>query len=166
MRAVQVMGTGQLLELQRRLRAAGHDNIRRSMQRRIRRAAEPLRNDLQQTVRNLPVWGQGGAGRGGPSPTTRPLRASVASAIRLSVRTTGDPGARVWVDRAALPRDLRGMPDRLNDGRWRHPVYGNRRRWATQFSRGGWWQRTIDRHEPRMRQQVARVLDDVHDRLT
>ena len=37
----QILGTGALLELQRKLRAAGHENIRSSMQRRIRRAAEP-----------------------------------------------------------------------------------------------------------------------------
>lgn len=162
---VRILNTGQLLELQRRLRAAGDESLRASMQRRIRRAAEPVRDDLQSTVRSLPIRGQGGAGRSGPSPTTRPLRATIADAIRISVRTTaGGAGARVWIDRAALPPDMRAMPNRLDEGRWRHPVYGNRRRWAAQYA-SPWWSVTIRRHEPRMRAEVARVLDDVERRL-
>lgn len=166
MRDVRITGTGQLLELQRRLRAAGHENLRQSMQRRVRRAAEPLRDDLQSAVRGLSIRGQGGGGRTGPSPTTRPLRAAIADAIRISVRTTGTVGARVWVDKGALPPDLRGMPMTLNDGRWRHPVYGNRSRWVTQYaSPSPWWDRTLRNHQARMTAEVARVLDDVQRRL-
>lgn len=166
MRDVRILGTGQLLELQRRLRAAGHENLRRSMQRRIRRAAEPLRDDLQDAIRHLDITSPGRAVPGGPSPTTRPLRATIASAIRISVRTTRGAGARVWVDRGRLPADLRGgVPTQLNDGRLRHPVFGNRRRWANQFARPGWWTSTVRRNEPRMRAEVARVLNDVRDRL-
>lgn len=164
---VRVIGTGQLLELQRRLRRAGHENIRSSMQRRIRRAAEPLRDDLQSTIRGLNISSQGrGAGkRGGPSPTTRPLRATIAEAIRISVRTGGSPGARVWVDKGRLPRDLRNMPDVINTGRIRHPVFGNRRRWAQQTATPLWWDRTMRAHQPRITREVERVVDDVRRRL-
>jgi hypothetical protein len=165
---VQILGTGQLVQLQRRLRAAGHENIRSSMQRRIRRAAEPLKAELQQTMRSLPIRSdpRRPGKRGGPSPTTRPLRATLASAVRISVRTAGSPGARVWIDRASLPRDLRNMPTVMNEGRIRHPVFGNRRRWATQWTDRGWWDKTVQRHTPRMQAEVARVVDDVRNRLT
>ncbi|MFI6103159.1 hypothetical protein [Streptomyces sp. NPDC051310] len=170
MRSVQILGTGQLLELQRRLRAAGHENIRSSMQRRIRRAAEPLRNDMRDTIRSLPIRAEPRkpGKRGGPSPTTRPLRATIAGAVRISVRTTGSPGARVWIDRASLPADLRDMPGTMNssDGRIRHPVFGNRRRWANQWTTPMWWEKTVRSHTPRMTAEVARVLDDVRNRLT
>jgi hypothetical protein len=139
--------------------------VRASMHRRIRRAAEPLRTDLQRTVRHLPIASQGARARGGPSPTTRPLRATIAAAIRLSVRTTGNPGARVWIDRTALPPDLRNMPTVMNSGRIRHPVYGNRRRWTTQTTTPLWWETTIRRHRPRMEREVERVLDDIRRRL-
>lgn len=102
-RDIRILNTGALLELSRRLRSVNEEAVRSSMHRRIRRAAEPLRTDLQRTVRTLPFASQGARGRGGPSPTARPLRATIAAAIRLSVRTTGNPGARVWIDRAALP---------------------------------------------------------------
>ncbi|MFG2670853.1 hypothetical protein [Streptomyces sp. NPDC048445] len=165
--SVRILGTGQLLELQRKLRAAGHENIRSSMQRRIRRAAEPLRNDLQDTMRGLSIQsaGRGSGRRGGTSPTTRPLRETIASAIRISVRTSGSPGARVWVDKGLLPRDLKSMPQTINTGRIRHPVYGNRRRWATQTTTPLWWDKTVRRHTARMESEVARVVDDVRRRL-
>jgi hypothetical protein len=165
---VSITGTGQLLELQRKLRAAGHENIRSSMQRRIRRAAEPLRDDLQDSIRHLDITGQGrkAGKRGGPSPTTRPFRATIAAAIRISVRTTGNPGARVWVDRSALPPDItNGVLARLNEGRLRHPTFGNKKRWAQQNATPLWWDRPVRNHRPRMEREVARVLDDVRRRL-
>ncbi|MFF3300970.1 hypothetical protein [Streptomyces sp. NPDC002908] len=164
----QILGTGQLLELQRKLRAAGHENVRSSMQRRIRRAAEPLRNDLQSTVRSLSIRsaGRGSGKRGGPSPTTRPLRASIAAAIRISVRTGGNPGARVWLDKGLLPPDIpMGVVNRLNEGRLRHPVFGNKRRWTQQNTTPLWWDKTVRAHTPRMTAEVARVLDDVRRRI-
>ncbi len=168
-RDVRILGTGQLLELQRRLRAAGHENLRSSMQRRTRRAAEPLRDDLQSTVRSLVINGQGrGSGkRGGPSPTTRPLRMAIAEAIRISVRTSsGSAGARVWIDRSLLPPDIpMSMINRLNEGRIRHPVFGNRRRWAQQTTTALWWDKTVRAHQARITSEVERVLDDVRRRL-
>ncbi|MEU0691446.1 hypothetical protein [Streptomyces uncialis] len=165
MRSVQITGTGELIELSRRLRAAGGPRLRQNMGRRIRRAAEPLHRDLQTAIATLPISSQGGRSRGGPSPTRRPLRATIAAAIRISVRTGASPGARVWVDRSALPLDLRGMPAALNRGRVRHPVYGNRRRWAQQTAPPLWWDRTVRQHMPRMNAEVERVLDDVRRQL-
>ncbi|WP_137235165.1 hypothetical protein [Streptomyces sp. BPSDS2] len=166
--SVQILGTGQLLVLQRKLRAAGHENIRSSMQRRIRRAAEPLRDDLQSSIRGLSIQsaGRGSGKRGGRSPTTRPLRAMIAQAIRISVRTGGNPGARVWVDKGRLPPDIpMGVLNRLNEGRLRHPVFGNRRRWAQQTATPLWWDKPVRQHTPRMTAEVARVLDDVRRRI-
>lgn len=166
---VRILGTGQLLELQRQLRRAGNESLRASMQRRIRRAAEPLRDDLQDAIRHLDISSQGrGSGkRGGASPTSRPLRASIAEAIRISVRTTGNPGAKVYIDKGRLPPDIpMGVAARLNEGRLRHPVFGNKRRWAQQNATPLWWDRTVKAHEQRMVREVARVLDDVQRRLT
>lgn len=161
-RTIQITGTGQLLELRRRLHTAGGPRLQQNFQRRIRRAAEPLRNDLQATMRGLPISSQGGRGRGGLSPTARPFRASMAAAIRISVRGGAGAGARVWVDRSMLPGDISmGVLNQLNEGRLRHPVFGNRRRWASQFAPPGWWDKTLRQHESRMRSEVERVLNDV-----
>ncbi|GAA4663266.1 hypothetical protein [Streptomyces youssoufiensis] len=164
MRNVRILGTGQLLTLSRDLRAAGGARLKKNFARRLRRAAEPLHADLQSKVRHLPIHGDGGQSRGGPSPTQRPLRATIAAAIRISVRTTSNPGARVWIDRSRLPPDMRNMPAKLNEARWRHPVFGNRKRWATQYAQP-WWDVTVRRHQPRMTAEVERVLDDVQRQL-
>lgn len=168
--SVQITGTGQLIELSRRLHAAGGPRLKANLARRIRRAAEPLKTDMQQTIRNLPINAEPrkAGSRGGASPTTRPLRATIADAVRLSVRTSSNPGARVWVDRAALPSDLKNMPYVLNssNGRIRHPVFGNRKRWANQWTTPLWWDKVVRAHTPRMKTEVARVLDDVRRQFT
>lgn len=160
--SVQILGTGQLLELSRRLRAAGGPRLRANTARRVRRAAEPLQRDLQRAIRSVQLPGPGRTVRGGPSPTTRPLRATLAGAIRISVRSGSTPGARVWVDKGRLPDDIQNMPWVIDNGRVRHPVFGNRKRWATQWARPtGWWAKTVDAGTPRMRAEVERVLSDV-----
>lgn len=168
--SVQILGTGQLLELSRRLKAAGGPRLKANFARRIRHAAEPLKTDMQQTIRSLPIKAdpRKAGKRGGPSPTTRPLRATVAGAVRISIRTSGNPGARVWIDRASLPLDLRKMPSAMNsaNGRIRHPVFGNKKRWANQWTTPLWWEKTVRTHTPRMQREVARVVDDVKNDLT
>lgn len=168
--SVQVTGTGQLIQVSRRLRAAGGPQLQRNFTRRIRRAGEPLKNDMQQTIRELPIRAEPrrSGSRGGPSPTSRPLRALIAEAVRLSVRVSANPGARVWIDRSVLPSDLKGMPSAMNtpNGRIRHPVFGNRRRWVNSWTTPLWWDKTVQAHLPRMRAEVARVLDDVQRQLS
>ncbi|TXS20205.1 hypothetical protein EAO70_09335 [Streptomyces sp. adm13(2018)] len=169
-RSVQITGTGQLLDLSRRLRHAGGPRLRANLQRRVRRAAEPLHRDMQQTIRNLPIRAEPrkAGSRGGASPTSRPLRATIAAAVRISVRTSSTPGARVWVDRSALPSDLESMPLVMNNptGRIRHKVFGNRKRWVNQWTTPLWWDKTVAHHTPRMRAEVERVLADVRRDLT
>jgi hypothetical protein len=165
---VRILNTGSLLELSRRLRAAGGENIRNSMHRRIRRAAEPLRDDLQDRMRGLDIRPQGRrTRRGGPSPNGRPLRATLAAAIRISVRTGNGMGATVWIDRSRLPPGYENIPYQLNKGRLRHPTFGNKSRngWVNQYASPPWWDTAVRQHRPRMEQEVARVLDDVRRRL-
>lgn len=160
--SVRILGTGQLIELSRRLRAAGGPRLRQNTARRIRRAAEPLHKDLQQAIRTVQLPGPGRTMRGGPSPTTRPLRATLARAVRISVRQGASPGARVWLDKGRLLPDLRTLPELINEGKVRHPVFGNKRRWATQWAQPtGWWSKTVRAGTPRMQAEVERVLGDV-----
>jgi hypothetical protein len=166
--SVRITGAGQLVTLSRRLHAAGGENVKRNFARRIRRAAEPLQGDLEGAIRGLRISGRGRAVRGGPSPNTRPLRATIASAIRVTVRTTGIASARVWVDRDRLPPGTRNIPDHLNKGLLRHPTFGNKssRGWVNNTATPLWWANTVRKGQPRMEREVARVLDDVRQKLT
>ncbi len=164
MRSVQILGTGQLIELSRRLRQAGGPRLRANTARRVRRAAEPLHRDLQQAIRTQPLVSEGrkAGKRGGPSPTTRPFRAMLAGGIRISVRSGATPGARVFMDFSRLEPGARGVPQQIDAGRLRHPVFGNKKRWANQWARPpGWWTKTVRDGTPRMRAEIERVLGDV-----
>lgn len=164
MRSVQILGTGQLIELSRRLRTAGGPRLRANTARRVRRAAEPLHRDLQRAIRTQPLVSEGrkAGKRGGPSPTTRPFRAMLAGGIRISVRSGATPGARVWMDFSRLEPGARGVPAQIDAGRLRHPVFGNKKRWANQWARPpGWWTKTVADGTPRMRAEIQRVLGDV-----
>jgi hypothetical protein len=106
--------------------------------------------------------GQGRTTRGGPSPTKRPFRQMLAGGVRLSVRTTSSPGARVWIDQSRIEPKARNVLNQINnDGRLRHPVFGNRKRWVNQRGQAGWWTRIVATRTPRMRAEVERVLGDV-----
>ncbi|MFF7200522.1 hypothetical protein [Streptomyces sp. NPDC008141] len=166
--SVRILNTTSLLRAARQLKEVGGPRLAQNMTRRVRRAAEPLQNDMRQTILGLQIQSQGrkAGKRGGPSPTRRPLRATIAGAVRTSVRTGSNPGARVWVDKDRLPHDLRNMASALNTGRVRHPVFGNRRRWAQQNTTPLWWDSTVAKHVPRMQSEVARILDDIRDQLT
>lgn len=169
MQSVQITGTGQLIELSRRLKAAGGPRLKANFARRIRHAAEPLRDGMRQAIHTLPIKSdpRKSGHRGGPSPNNRPLRAEIADAVRISVRTSGNPGARVWLDKPSLRPGLPGVAEALNSkGLNRHPVFGNRRRWVQQTTTPLWWDKTVARHMPRMEREVARVLDDVRNQLS
>ena len=167
--SVQILGTGQLVELSRRMRRAGGPRLRQNVARRIRRAAEPLHKDLQKAVQTLPLQSEGRKrnkhgqmGRGGPSPTSRPFRQMLASSVRISVRQGASPGARVWIDRSRIEPKARNVLNQINaTGRLRHPVFANRKRWANQRSQAGWWTRRVQAGLPRMQAEVQRVLGDV-----
>ncbi|MFF1686081.1 hypothetical protein [Streptomyces sp. NPDC058254] len=155
------MGTGQLVELSRRLRAAGGTRLQQNMTRRVRRAAEPLQKDLQRAIRTVPLPGAGRTKRGGPSPTSRPFRVMLAGGVRISVRQGASAGARVWMDKSRLERKARNVPWQIESGRLRHPVFGNRRRWTNQTPPPGWWSRTVRAGMPRMNAEIQRIVGDV-----
>lgn len=86
----------------------------------------------------------------------------LANGVRISVRTGSSPGARIWVDRSRIEPKARNVLNQTNkDGRLRHPVFDNRRRWVNQRSEAGWWSRRVQAGLPRMQAEVQRILGDV-----
>lgn len=164
----QVLGTGQLIMLSRRLRNAGGSRLRANTLRRVRRSAEPLQRELRQKILTMPLRPDPRRTRpGGPSPTNRPFRPMLAGSVRISVRTTGAPGARVWIDRSLIEPKARNVLNQLDrDGRLRHPVFGHSRRWVNQRGGAGWWSHTIAGATPRIRAEMERILADVRQDLT
>lgn len=95
------------------------------------------------------------------------LRESVARAIGMNIRAAGKPTAvvRIRVDANMMPPGQRKLPRALNAGYWRHPVFGNRERWVGQTSEAGWWQKTLNKRGPHVRNEIDKSVSEVMDGL-
>lgn len=54
----------------------------------------------------------------------------------------------MWIDKGRMPPDLKNVPEQLNSGRLRHPVFGNKRRWVNQYASPPWWNTVVRQHTP------------------
>jgi hypothetical protein len=111
-----------------RLKAAGAVGIRAEMVGGLRAVAKPMVPLLQQAARDrLPKSG----GLNEAVATQKP---------KVSVRTTGrTAGVRI---RSQVKGNY------TNTGTWRHPVFGNRKKWVeeTYDAGAGWWDDTVKAH--------------------
>ncbi|SDZ55141.1 hypothetical protein SAMN05216215_10973 [Saccharopolyspora shandongensis] len=183
---VEIKGTGDFRKAAAELRAAGDGRLRREMGRNMRAAARPAVNAAQDNVRSLkaPATGRGGGGQQrrefAMSRTRsrserakrkafegRGLRATIARAVRLQMSTGArSASVRIRTQTRFLPEDQRKLPKYMDDGRWRHPVFGNRDRWVTQTARpAGWFESAMRRHGPRVRDGAAKAVNDIINKL-
>lgn len=162
-----------LEQLSRRLKAQDGARVQRRYQRAIGATVPAIEADLQGAVRGVRVTSSRG-GTANPDRGSRrrrsqgPLRARVAAAI--GSRPTRK-GARIYVDAERVDPQYGGSLPRYLDGelqqwrRWRHPVFGDKERWAQQTG-SPWFFRTIRRHEGRVQQALERAMDDVANDIT
>jgi hypothetical protein len=90
------------------------------------------------------------------------LRERVAHSVKSRVQYTGFRlGAKVYVDGSNFPGSQRKLPRHLNNpAGWRHPVWGNRDRWAREVGEP-YFDRPIGRHRDRVRKNVAVAVNNV-----
>jgi hypothetical protein len=101
-----------------------------------------------------------------PGNKSRGLRKKMARVTNVQVRTSGrSAGVRVRLSRARMG-DQAGMARVTNNGKWRHPVYGNRKAWVTQTSRRSWFDDANRRAAPQVRRAVKATIDDIQKRLS
>lgn len=186
-RYVEVEGTAALRDLARRLKEAGETGVQRALVKGIRQTTKDAVDDVKKTVRKLPIDGQGSGGRGGGARSRiarqvgnrqrterllanarkrSGLRETIARATASQIQVSASSArVRVRVRRAGMPADQRTLPHRLNKGRWRHPVFGNREVWAEQTSKPGWFDETLREHGEAVRDEIARQIKQVLDDL-
>lgn len=94
------------------------------------------------------------------------LRDSIARSLRLVVKTGSKTArVRIEVNAAKLPEDQRSLPRHLDNPKgWRHPLFGNRERWFTQKGQP-WFRVTIERHLPKIRDDIQQALDDIANKI-
>lgn len=182
------------LALAKKLRAAGSQGkeMRRALTATFNRMLKPIVTDVQSAVKSVKV--KGSSGRGALSRgrfhdaadlrrvskaqaagkvarrrrSSRPtgLRASIARGVKSRVQWSGYKfGVRVYIDASGLPQSQRKLPRYLDgQGRWRHPVWGHRDRWASQTG-SPYFMVTIQPHQKRLRAEVRRTIDNALRKL-
>ncbi len=178
---IKIVGTEQFERLARDLKQAGDGRLTREMGREMKRAAQPVVQDMQNTVRGLTTLGGGRGGgasaraaraahslrrRKNPSEIAKQrahqgsgLRATVARTVKPTVRTGGAKASvTIRSSRSMMPADQQKLPAYMNRGQWRHPVFGNRKNWAAQAVTPGWFDKPARRGAPKVRQEAVNVV--------
>lgn len=141
-----------LRRLSRDFKAAGRGDLARELTKGLRKAADPLKREVQEAVMRVDSKGvRGGgsrarleaaAGRSRKPEAARArlsrrgtgLRRTVAGAVTTRVFASGaKAGVEIRIPQAKMPADQRKLPRYLDStGGWRHPVFGNRDNWVRQ----------------------------------
>ena len=162
MPAVTIRDSGDLKRVNRQLREqANGKELVRDLRTGLRDVLRPIANEVKVAHRSAPSR-RGGARRRGGS-----LRAALARATRVEVRTTGRmAGARIRVDGRKMPAGQRSLPAYWEGYKrpWRHPVYGDRDAWVTQSARPT-FDRTVEPHEDEADRKVEQVLEGIRRKL-
>jgi hypothetical protein len=136
----KVSGADDLNLLAKRLKEQSGNELKKELLRGLRETNKPTIGRIKDSARsNLPK-------RGGLA--DRVARESIGTRTRL----TGD-SAGVRIQRK------RGRS--LNEGRLRHPVFGNRKVWKEQSVSKDWFDKPIEDDAPAIRRGLQRVMEDI-----
>lgn len=166
---IQVRGAEKLRLMADALRKADREDLRRGLDRAIRRAAKPTVADIRDSAANISTRGVARPGAKhpfrGPS-TPKGLRRKIAAAVTADVSTAGE-NARVSfrVRTSRLAPGIQVMPRKFDEGgTFRHPVMGNRDVWVDQTGDPWFWPPIRD-HLGTFRAEIDVALDDVRTKI-
>jgi hypothetical protein len=142
---LEVRGAIQLAALSMRLRAGGESGkgLRRELFAAIQRGTKVVKADVQDS------WSQNAPHRGGLS--QRPLR--------LSTRTRAG-GKNVGVRIVSASRDGYSLGS-IDQGRVKHPVFGNRKAWAVTNIQPGIITDPQEKAAPAVRAEIVRAIEGI-----
>ncbi|QTD96966.1 hypothetical protein [Streptomyces cyanogenus] len=150
---IEIRTGEELRRISAQLRRLDNPELKKRFRKELRAVAKPLVPLVRESIRNIPS-------KRGYSPEG--LRAQMAKAVRVEVRTTGkDANVSIRVDGRKMPTHMRSLPS-MAEGkkRWRHPVFGNREVWVTQTSRP-YFYKVVRPAGAASRRAVNRVLDGI-----
>lgn len=144
-------------------------NLRRELKEGLEAAAEPMVTDVKAAILSADVSGRrtGARRRFRAVIESKGLRPGMARAVESDISTSAT-GARVDVrvrDGSVPVRVRRLVKYVVGDAkRWRHPIMGNRSRWASQNAPNVWW-KTVRPHIPRFNREVAAATRRTEEQL-
>lgn len=152
--------------------AVNGKEVRKALTRGIQSEVRPAVADVKRAILAIKVKGTKGHGSRRRelsfavrfpkkrAPKSFGLRATVARTIQSRVKYSGNSvGVRVRSDPFVMPNKQRRLPAHLNNPKgWRHPVWGNRENWVRQTGEP-WFDVTLRKHTPRIRQAAIREVN-------
>jgi hypothetical protein len=166
---VQIRGANQLKAMADALRKADREDLRRGLDRAIRKASKPTVQAIKESAEHINTRGirKPGAKRRftGTAPA-KGTRKKIAEAVGATVSTAGEnPRVSFQVRSARLPETLKNMPRKFDSGDvFRHPVMGNTDVWVGQTG-DPWFFPPIKEKLPTFRAEIDKELDVVREKL-
>lgn len=162
---VAIEGGDKLRRTARALREAGRVDLVRDVPKAVKAEAKPTLDDLKAAARHARVTGVRTTSPHRFEHHTRAkhLRERMAAATIVEVRTTERDTRIAFHVKSDHMGDAKQIPRYIDLGnrvRWRHPVMGNRERWA-QSKGQPWFFEPIKKHLPKMRERISAVLDEI-----
>lgn len=145
--AIRVVPTADWPRVVATLVAVGNsflDDLEEAAQERVTRAADEARGLLL----SMPSRGTG----------DRNARGTIAQHLEASVERQSN-SIIPKVEVTGLPLDYQPLPRSFDKPRWRHPVYGNRAVWVTQYGKP-WFTRTMHRHGQDLEEDFLQVMEN------
>lgn len=143
----EIRGADQFLALSKALKHAGRGELRKELNKGMKKAAKPLIAESKKAaLAKLPQ-------RGGLA------RQVAKEPHRVQTRTGRVPGVRIVVGKK------RGGARSTNRGFIRHPVFGNRENWVTQEVPPGWFDVTMKAGAPVVRPELQQAIERVADQV-
>jgi hypothetical protein len=140
---ITIVGANQLDDLAKKLKAAGETGkgLRKELLKGLREGAKPLKVAVKESAEDV---------------LPHRIAVTVKKGVSIRTRATGrQAGVRVIAKRG------RG----LNDGRLRHPLFGNRKRWFQQDIKKGWFTTPLEEGAPEVRKELLKVIDHIAKKL-
>lgn len=184
---VEIKGTGEFRQLAKDLKQAGRGDLRRELAKSMKTGVKPIEDEMKSNVLGLASAGsRGGASarakRAGALLRRKKIRndkakmaAHRASGLRAAaartVKTKVLMGARsasvqIRSDSKAMPWGQKALPGRMNDGKWRHPVFDDKQNWVTQtVNPAGWFDRPATTKGPRARDTAIDTVGEYISKL-
>ena len=145
---IRVTGAEQLAALGKDLKAMGLEGkgFRKELLSSMRAAGKPLVKELRQSARDvLPKKGGLNEFIATSAIVVRNSLAGNRAGTRIVARKKG--GKKGWHDLEAF-----------DDGSFRHPVYGNRKKWVQQSVTPGWFTKPANESAPKQREALLEAM--------
>lgn len=159
MLSLTVKGSGDLQDLARRLKRA-RGTLRAELAKAFKESGKDTLRRVKRNMTGMDIKGYRAGGR--PFRQKRPgtgLRRRIAAVTEMEVRTGSDNPRVKFVVRTDRLGDARNLPFHIDSGRrWRHPIMGNRSKWAANSGKP-WFYQEIRDDMPRLIAECEKAIE-------